>query len=373
MRATTLGLTFVPFALHAAAEDCSCGYSVNSTNATYFGLFTQKIENDFVHSASDVTWDSTPGPDWQAQEYNVPPPEARGLYGKAAQPRNVNFNVLPPGSTGGNGTLGGDPGLQLWTRSELVSESDGQYIPMAEIVTAQKDILYGSFRVGMKTTAINGTCGAWFFYHNNSQEIDMEVLSKDRSTKMGWPVNLVNQSPQSVASGYNARNTSGFLDWYLTIDPKVLYTEFRMDWLPDRIDWYANGQLLATFRDNIPTAAGALHLIHWSNGDPFWSGGPPEEDAVLTVAYVNAYFNTTSQAPQSAACGPGQLTEENTCNIISATSPPQQPNVAHPGSAPEPLRPSNSAATVSRARVWFTCGGIFGGTIVLTLLGCSFF
>jgi beta-glucanase (GH16 family) len=40
----------------------------------------------------------------------------------------------------------------------------------------REDILYGSFRAWMKTTAVSGTVGAFFMYENNS-EIDMETLS----------------------------------------------------------------------------------------------------------------------------------------------------------------------------------------------------
>lgn len=34
---------------------------------------------------------------------------------------------------------------------------------MAEIVTNRSDIMYGSFRAGMKIAAVNGTCGAFFW------------------------------------------------------------------------------------------------------------------------------------------------------------------------------------------------------------------
>ena len=31
-----------------------------------------------------------------------------------------------------------------------------------------------------------------------------------------------------------------------------------------------------------------------SNGNPYWTRGPPTSDAVLTVSYVKAYFNSTN-------------------------------------------------------------------------------
>lgn len=44
---------------------------------------------------------------------------------------------------------------------------------------------------------------------------------------------------------------------------------------------------------NVPTTPGHLLLSHWSNGNPGWSHGPPAVDAVTTVSYVKAYFNSS--------------------------------------------------------------------------------
>lgn len=59
------------------------------------------------------------------------------------------------------------------------------------------------------------------------------------------------------------------------------------------MQFYVDGQFLYEMTENIPTDGGALFLNHWSNGDPRWSAGPPERDAVMTISYVKAYFNST--------------------------------------------------------------------------------
>jgi len=56
---------------------------------------------------------------------------------------------------------------------------------------------------------------------------------------------------------------------------------------------------------DIPNSPGGIHFSHWSNGDPAWSGGPPQSDAVLTVSYLKAYFNTSVSTVAPAACGQG--------------------------------------------------------------------
>lgn len=85
------------------------------------------------------------------------------------------------------------------------------------------------------------------------------------------------------------------------------YREYRFDWLSDRIDYYIDGWLASTFTDGIPSSPGAIHFSHWSNGNPGWTYGPPVEDAVMTVAYIKAYFNTTgSSSAATRGCSFGK-------------------------------------------------------------------
>lgn len=135
--------------------DCECGYTVNST------LFTDLVESDFLHIENITT-----NTDWQPQEYTVPADLARGPYGKDATLENVVANPLESQDDwAGDGVNGGDAGLQLFVRGGTPDE--GGLIPMAELVTTRNDILYGSFRAGMKISSVNGTCGAFFWVGPN--------------------------------------------------------------------------------------------------------------------------------------------------------------------------------------------------------------
>lgn len=143
-----LYITFLSF--QSARADCECGYTVNST------LYTDLIETDFLHLAN-ITDDT----DWQPQNYTVTPELARGPYGKNASVSNVVANPLKSQyDWAGDGINGGDAGLQLFVRGGV--PQDG-LIPMAEVATARIDMLYGSFRAGMKATGTPGTCGAFFW------------------------------------------------------------------------------------------------------------------------------------------------------------------------------------------------------------------
>lgn len=146
----------IPFlSFQFARADCECGYTVNST------LYTDLIETDFLHLAN-ITDDK----DWQPQNYTVTPELARGPYGKNASINNVVANPLQSQyDWAGDGINGGDAGLQLFVRGGV--PQDG-LIPIAELATARVDMLYGSFRAGMKATGTPGTCGAFFWVHHGS-------------------------------------------------------------------------------------------------------------------------------------------------------------------------------------------------------------
>ncbi|KAK7608512.1 hypothetical protein JOL62DRAFT_580852 [Phyllosticta paracitricarpa] len=270
------------------AASCDCGYSVNQTNATSYALFTDLVETDFLH-ALDLK-----AAGWTPQVYNVTQDAARGPHGKMALLENVVPNPLKSKwDWAGDSIHGGDAGLQVYVRSDPVDDM----IPMGEVVIQRTDMLLGSFRVAMKVTGTSGTCGAFFWFRNDTQEIDMEFLSKQLNDTSN-PVNLVLQSPQSAQAGYDASHTQTYNVYPLPFRPDDGFHEYRFDWLDDRVSFYADGQWLKDMTIDLPNSAGHLVINHWSNGDPMWSAGPPSTDAILTVSYVKAYFNSSDERRQ---------------------------------------------------------------------------
>ncbi|KAF1978772.1 concanavalin A-like lectin/glucanase [Bimuria novae-zelandiae CBS 107.79] len=271
-----------------ANADCECGYSLNSTTGATYQVFTDLMENDFLHTSGDNATEFG----WQPQEYNVSAKDARGPYGKEFDVANVELNPLKDSSAwSGDSENGGDAGLKLWVRGD---HSHG-FVGSAEVATVRDDAFYGSFRVGMKLSAQNGTCGAFFWFYNNSQEIDMEFLSKQFNESQG-AVQLVLQSPESVRNGYDASGTAGYSIQHLPFRPDEQFHEYRFDWTSDSVVFYVDGEVKHTMTDAIPSSSGRLFLNHWSNGDPKWSAGPPGEDTAMTVLYAKAYFNSTDDA-----------------------------------------------------------------------------
>jgi hypothetical protein len=168
----------------------------------------------------------------------------------------------------GPGVKSIDPGLQLWVRSELLNPSQnvdaGQkpLVPSSEIVSQRDDILYGSFRIAMKTTEINGTCTAFFLYRNDTQEIDMEILSaQQHSDTNDWPIHLVVQNTSVGTKG--DQDGSSQMVYQMAFPPGGFdYNEYRFDWLPGRIDYYINSWFAWSETENVPSTPGRIHISH---------------------------------------------------------------------------------------------------------------
>ncbi|KAF1981252.1 glycoside hydrolase family 16 protein [Aulographum hederae CBS 113979] len=270
---------------------CECGYSINATTTPTHQTYSDLLETDWLHTYN-LTKSSI---GWRPQEYNVTPSAARGPFGKAARVANVVVNpVADEEAWTGTTTLGGgDPGLQVWVRRGLEGER-GDMVGMGEIAAERTDMLFGSYRVAMKMNGVPGTCGAIFWFRNDTQEIDMEFLSSQFNTTSS-PVNLVLQSPASARAGFDAAGTPSFKLYQLPFTPSDGYHEYRFDWSPGRVSFYGDGHWLYDMTSSIPNSPGRLVMNHWSNGDPRWSAGPPAQDAVMTISYVKAYFNSTEQ------------------------------------------------------------------------------
>ncbi|RSL93637.1 hypothetical protein CDV31_014631 [Fusarium ambrosium] len=266
---------------------CECGYSIVDLESQQPIFFTDYLETDFTRLPV-----ISQNNDWVRQQFTVSAEDGRGDYGKAFKPENIRTYMAEM-----KGRLDEEAGLHLLVGS--VIDDDGA-IPGSELDTERQDLHWGSFRAGMKLTPSNGTCAAFFWYFNDTQEIDIEFLSREFDYDRGiYPVNLVVQSKQSLKAGYDASKTGTYKRVNLNFDPTDAFHEYRFDYTPNRVLFYADSKLIARMEgENMPSTGGHLILQHWSNGNQWWSGGPPTEDATVTVSYVKAYFNSSEPEHQ---------------------------------------------------------------------------
>lgn len=213
LRAASLLSAFL-FASSVLA-DCECGYTVNGT------LYTDLTESDFLHMKN------INASGWIPETYTVNAKDARGPFGKNASPQQIALNPLKSRyDWAGNGINGGDAGAQVFVRGG--NPKDGM-IPMGEMTTNRTDILYGSFRAGVKLTGTPGTCGAFFWvgailstYHHIPAGLTDRVSRC--STSMTHRRSTWNSSPHN--------STRPPTQLILSFNPKPLWLPVSMPVIP---------------------------------------------------------------------------------------------------------------------------------------------
>lgn len=178
-------------------------------------------------------------------------------------------------------------------------------------------------------------------YQSDSQEIDVELLSKlyQEPTKAADLLLVIHADPDVPTNELFRPTTVGFR-------PADGYHEYRFDWNPERVNYYADGQFLWESTAGVPSKGGGLTLNHWSNGDPGWSAGPPAQDARMKISYIKAYFNSSSKANNAdykLRCK-DPSNPDAVCKVPDQTSPPDpskgtvflSPNKGLPGDQPPP-------------------------------------
>jgi hypothetical protein len=130
----------------------------------------------------------------------------------------------------------------------------------------------------------------------------MEFLSSqfDFENKT-FPVNLVMQTALSAKIGYNTLGDGTYFVVNLPFDPTDGFHEYRFDFVPGNVIFYADSIRLGSMNTSVPSTPGHLMLTQWSNGNPGWASGPPTQNATITAAYVKAYFNSSAANRQTDA------------------------------------------------------------------------
>lgn len=138
------------------------------------------------------------------------------------------------------------------------------------------------------------------------------------------PIDLVLHSIQSIEAGYQMPNTSTYGQPVLPVSLTNGFHEYRFDWTPGLVSFYFDGVWIWDLINDVPVMPSAVILSHWSNGAPGWSQGPPDEDAVLTVSYFKAYFNSSdpSRLSDYQGCCKDPSASRAICQVPDQKGPP---------------------------------------------------
>ncbi|KAJ7577479.1 glycoside hydrolase family 16 protein [Mycena floridula] len=170
------------------------------------------------------------------------------------------------------------------TLNMKVSAHTSGSVHSAEIVSTNA-AKYGSVRVVYKSSSTKGVCEGNFFYLNDTQEIDFEMLTTTTQT-----------ASSSVRAGIWATNQALVPDTAatdktipLSFNPASAFHEYRVDWTAQGSTFYIDGVKKATLTKNIPTAPLYYIFNVWSSGDKYWSAGPPTKDSITYIKSIDLY------------------------------------------------------------------------------------
>ncbi|KAI9012699.1 concanavalin A-like lectin/glucanase domain-containing protein [Phycomyces nitens] len=173
-------------------------------------------------------------------------------------------------------------GIELTVKSD----SKGEFTS-ASFGSRSTNLLYGTYRVHLKTSDVPGTIAAMFL-RNEETEIDIELLSQYKDpARVHYAVHPQIYRPDGSPSPL----TFGLKT--LSFDPTKGFHEYRLDWLPGRIDYFTDGLQTHQLSKNIPREPGRIVINHWTDGNPNFGGAPPVKPAVLYVSKFSMMFNKT--------------------------------------------------------------------------------
>lgn len=155
----------------------------------------------------------------------------------------------------------------------------------AELENLQRNLLHASIRLHVRVRGTSGVVAGMFTYLNDSQESDIEILTRDPSNCIRY----TNQ-PSVGSDGYDVPGASTEAE----LPTPIVWSDWvthRLDWTPQVSSWYADGQWLLDKKYGVPYLPSYLVLNLWSNGGN-WSGNMTLGSAAyLDIQWIDMVFN----------------------------------------------------------------------------------
>ncbi|KAK2744880.1 hypothetical protein FQN55_006442 [Onygenales sp. PD_40] len=269
-------IPLVLFSVFAVVDaDCECGFAINDTN----DYFTHVIYNNFSSFSPSRTLRSNPDftRDWVVQKWGIQPQNWATPLAIDNQEDNVFLQ-------GGN----------LVLRQEGYSKEHilhGSNVSVASIASQNGDIIHGSFRVELKMeNATGGSCGGFFWYHNDENEIDIEILA--REFKSDSVIVHYTTHPALDENGHLVKNATEVVP-LRGDNPAATFQQHRFDWTPTELRFYQNSTQVHSNALRVPNVPGHVYMNLWADGGP-WSGSPSTTDVYMSVRTVAIYHNTSA-------------------------------------------------------------------------------
>ncbi|RPA97526.1 concanavalin A-like lectin/glucanase [Choiromyces venosus 120613-1] len=257
------------------------------------------MHTDFS-AISDTKVVNTTLPDWEVQTWAFDADPDAGVIARQNEADNVWIE---------NG--------KLHMRQKGHKKGDNGPISVAEVHSRRTDFHHGSFRAKYKVSvdkkADGGAVAGLFFYYDDEDETDIEILTKDGDKAIRYT-----QHP-----AYDNVTDSAVPDATFQLQLKKSWSkmqEHRFDWTPSVTTFFQDNSAKQEITKNVPKHGGKVMLNLWANNGT-WSGPPSTKDVIMEMEYIMVYFNTTSsqsgndEAFNSACTGAGGPKNKTVCWI----------------------------------------------------------
>jgi hypothetical protein len=157
----------------------------------------------------------------------------------------------------------------------------------AEMESLQRNLMHASIRLRARVYGASGAVAGMFTYLNDSQESDIEILTRDPANRIRY-TNQPNVGPNGydiAAAGTDA-----------TLPDNILWTDWtthRLDWTPTISVWYANDVFVCSKTYGVPKNPSYLTINMWSNGGNWSYNMTVGHAAYLEIQWIEMVFNTS--------------------------------------------------------------------------------
>lgn len=287
MLAFTFLACILAYAVPAASEvaggngNCTCGFYDSVTGS----LFTDSIIVYFNET------DGLPS-EFVAEQYsNKYEKDWNAIYRQGADPANLRPS---------------NDSLQL----HVQPPTDDHIVQGAGLRTARRDIQHGSFRTLIKSPRRTsaGSAMSMMWQYNETEVAELSVMNMNDASE-AWIGTFVGGefTTRDLGINYTQLLNGPAADRnYTTLEGSLSngsvnpwdFTEYRIDWTQDYINFYIGGNLTRQIlhRDNkgMPSVPAPIYLKHWSTGNRFSMRGPPGRTSTAEVGWSRMFFNTST-------------------------------------------------------------------------------
>lgn len=304
-------------------SECDC-YVINGTNAQYFRshkFYDFRSLSDYAHVPSLLD---------DANENRLAPvanayfatAEWNETWGIMNWNNSEGLSEADEGSGGPTVLMVNSPSNVYIERNEdpepasdtfmtLRTARLGDFQSAAEIESVPQSYHFLSVRMYARTAGAAGAITAMFTYLGSDpvQEADLEIRTMDPPDRIQY----TNQPSYSRTAGPDENDEVAAATRNATVPAGWdVWALHRMDWAPDSVTWYVDGEQVAQIAFQTPRDPSQVIFNAWSDGGS-WSGTMEDGDtAYLQIQWVEMLYNST---------GSRKTTDANK----RATPPPPQP------------------------------------------------